>query len=481
MLSHRNALARALLIACAALVAARGANAEWEWEAVYDVTEADEAYSLNLAAAAADTTMKFCVYKTTSLDSPGIEAVEDNCNADAAINGNTITDNVAVATLDEGTTYQITMNANSWLSVFNVKFPSNGYYAMYTEHLPSEFYFTGGTELELLKDAESHDVAAAWRSDYDYSVPVNQWRNTMVGCLAVWVVTLTGLFLIVYSKIWDIIKPYAMMFASGTLLATAFALVLYESNHLITGSDEGLASGRWTAMILAGFLTSPVIAILLKVALPNMSEDDDEDVEKTGKDLKVTNITDSCCDNNVKDVNGCETSFTNKNVRVRFLLSLIAGDFFHNFTDGVFIGAAFQCNAKLAWSIVGVTVAHEVPQELGDFAVLKTQLNFSTVKALLYNVISGSSVMLGGIVVMSSNVSDLSTGMLLAYGAGNYIYCATVHMFSQGSKSAIFDAKRLFAFAIGCIAIGLILLDHDHCTSTYGTAAGGDAHAGHAH
>jgi UTP--glucose-1-phosphate uridylyltransferase len=85
--------------------------------------------------------------------------------------------------------------------------------------------------------------------------------------------------------------------------------------------------------------------------------------------------------------------------------------------------------------------------------------------------------MLGGIVVMSSSVSDVSVGMLLAYGAGNYIYCATVHMFSQGSKSAIFDAKRLFAFAIGCVIIGLILLDHEHCTATYGTATGGDAHA----
>ena len=234
-------------------------------------------------------------------------------------------------------------------------------------------------------------------------------------------------------------------------------------------------------MILAGFLTSPVIAILLKLALPEMAAaDDDDDVEKTascGKELKLTNIADGCCDNNVKDANGCETSLKNKNVRVRFLLSLIVGDFFHNFTDGVFIGAAFQCNATLAWSIVGVTVMHEVPQELGDFAVLKNQLGFSTPAALLYNFIAGSSVMLGGIVVMSSSVSDVSVGMLLAYGAGNYIYCATVHMFSQGSKSAIFDAKRLFAFAIGCVIIGLILLDDEHCTATYGTATGGAAHA----
>jgi hypothetical protein len=245
MFSTRSALARALLLSCAVLAAARGANAAWEWEAAYDVTEADEAYSLNLAKApSTESTMKFCVYKTTSLDKTGIEAVEDNCDEDAATSA--IVANGAVTTLAQGTTYQITMNTVSWLSVFNVQFPSNGYYAMYTEHKPSEYYFTGGTELELLKDAESHDVAATWRSDYDYSVPSNQWRNTMLGCLAVWVVTLAGLFLIINSKIWDVIKPYALMFASGTLLATAFALVLYESNHLLTGSDEGETAPRTT-------------------------------------------------------------------------------------------------------------------------------------------------------------------------------------------------------------------------------------------
>ena len=63
-------------------------------------------------------------------------------------------------------------------------------------------------------------------------------------------------------------------------------------------------------------------------------------------------------------------------------MSLIVGDFFHNFTDGVFIGAAFQCNASLAWKIIAVTVGHEIPQELADFAVLTNSLGFSTIKAL---------------------------------------------------------------------------------------------------
>ena len=133
-------------------------------------------------------------------------------------------------------------------------------------------------------------------------------------------------------------------------------------------------------------------------------------------------------------------------------MSLIVGDFFHNFTDGVFIGAAFMCNASIAWKIVLVTVGHEIPQELADFAILTNHLGFSTKKALAYNCLSGLSVMFGGITIMAAEVSSLDTGMLLAYAAGNYLYCATVHMFSQGSKDRFFDAKKLLAFVLGACA-----------------------------
>ena len=192
-------------------------------------------------------------------------------------------------------------------------------------------------------------------------------------------------------------------------------------------------------------------------------------------------IDDACCAG-LADGDDCEKSITNVNVRSRFLMSLIVGDFFHNFTDGVFIGAAFQCNTSLAWKIVAVTVGHEIPQELADFAVLTNSLGFSTTKALAYNIISGLSVMLGGIAIMIAEISNLDTGMILAYGAGNYLYCATVHMFSQGSKDRFFDAKKLLVFALGAIAIGLILLDHEHCEApALESAANADPHAGHGH
>ena len=46
-------------------------------------------------------------------------------------------------------------------------------------------------------------------------------------------------------------------------------------------------------------------------------------------------------------------------------------DFIHNFADGIFLGFAFYaCDASFAWSMVGATIAHELPQELlgGDVA-----------------------------------------------------------------------------------------------------------------
>ena len=85
--------------------------------------------------------------------------------------------------------------------------------------------------------------------------------------------------------------------------------------------------------------------------------------------------------------------------------------------------------------------------------------------------------MLGGIAIMAADISNLDTGMLLAYGAGNYIYCATVRMFSQGSKTIDVEIKKLLVFIIGAVAIGLIPGSRTPCRRRRHAAA--DPHAGH--
>ena len=515
-ISKRLALSATLLLLCLGTARASEDHHDhepaWEHESVYDIHEMpDETYSLNLARATDATTIKFCFAITDEASAHGVHEVEDSCHLDEE-NPVAVAANDPAVTVVSGTTYIATFDPDSWLSVFNVQFDEHGHYALFLEHHPSEFQVEGGTEMAFLKDAEAHDVEPAWVAAAATSDRKSPWGNTLLGCLAVWAVTLCGVLLIINQKFWETIKPYMMMFASGTLLSTAFALVLYESTHLLAVSgDEGLDAGRWTAMIMCGFVTSPVIGLCLRRALPGDAETSvpvavadpkaaaaatatklvgdccDTDIERAGPKAAATatKLVGGCCDTDIEragadNAPSCEKSIENANVRHRFLLALIVGDFFHNFTDGIFIGAAFMCNTSLAWKIVAVTVAHEIPQELSDFAILRTALGFSTPKALAYNVISGSSVMLGGVAIMTADISNLDTGMLLAYGAGNYIYCATVHMFSQGSKSIEVEIKKLLVFIIGAVAIGLILLDHEHCVAD-GADAAADPHAGHGH
>ena len=518
-ISKRLALGATLLLLC--LGTARASEDDhdhhhdedaWEHASVFDIHEMPaETYSLNLARATDDlTTIKFCFALTDEASAHGVHEVEDSCHVDEETPVPIAANDPAV-TVVSGTTYVASFDPDSWLSVFNLQFAEHGHYALFLEHDPSEFHVEGGTEMAFLKDAESHDVEPAWEPSAAVAGRTTPWANTMLGCLAVWVVTLCGVLLIINQPLWEAVKPYAMMFASGTLLSTAFALVLYESTHMLAVSgNEGLDAGRWTAMIMCGFVTSPVIGVCLRQFLPAPGDEETNaladpkavaaaaaarqkieggccstDVEKVApRPPSGQTFEGGCCDadveKNAPNASSCEKSLLNDSVRQRFLLALILGDFFHNFTDGIFIGAAFQCNTSLAWKIVAVTVAHEIPQELADFAVLRTAMGFSTAKALAYNVVSGSSVMLGGVAVMAAEVSNLDTGMLLAYGAGNYIYCATVHMFSQGSKDFAVEIKKLLVFIVGAVAIGLILLDHEHCEAE-GAAAAADPHAGHDH
>ena len=153
----------------------------------------------------------------------------------------------------------------------------------------------------------------------------------------------------------------------------------------------------------------------------------------------------------------------------------------HNFCDGIFIGAGFaSCDSAMGWSITAATVYHELAQEISDFIILTDpkQGGLNPFVALGLNFVSGLSVMLGAIVILSAEMDNYATGLILAYGGGVYVQVAAGECMPKAylaSRTLKLHCIALFCFFIGAAAIGLVLLDHKHC-------AGGDGHDhGHAH
>jgi len=121
----------------------------------------------------------------------------------------------------------------------------------------------------------------------------------------------------------------------------------------------------------------------------------------------------------------------------------LLGDGVHNFIDGVVIAASFITSIPLGATTTLAVVAHEIPQEIGDFGIL-IYGGFSKVKALLYNFLTAIIAIFGATFMyfFSSFFPSNSLEYLLAFAAGGFIYIATsdlipeLHKETETAKSA---------------------------------------------
>jgi zinc and cadmium transporter len=115
--------------------------------------------------------------------------------------------------------------------------------------------------------------------------------------------------------------------------------------------------------------------------------------------------------------------------RKRSLASLIVvGDGIHNFVDGVLIAAAFLTDVHLGIVTAIAVAAHEIPQEVGDFAIL-LHSGLSRTRALVYNVLSSVTTVFGGIASYYS-LSQMHgvVPYALAVAASSFIYIAVADL-----------------------------------------------------
>jgi zinc and cadmium transporter len=103
---------------------------------------------------------------------------------------------------------------------------------------------------------------------------------------------------------------------------------------------------------------------------------------------------------------------------------VIVGDAFHTFVDGTVIAAAVLTSIPLGITTALAVATHEIPQEVGDVAIL-LRAGFSRGRAFTLNLLSGIGGILGaiGMLAASHSMPNLLP-YVLAFAAGNFLYVA---------------------------------------------------------
>lgn len=111
-------------------------------------------------------------------------------------------------------------------------------------------------------------------------------------------------------------------------------------------------------------------------------------------------------------------------------IMIILGDAIHNFADGLALGAAFSSNVNVGIATAIAVFCHELPHELGDFAVL-LQNGMSLKKAMFWNLFSALTAFIGLIVSLLVATDDEVRLWIFAVTAGMFLYIALTDLLPQ--------------------------------------------------
>lgn len=198
-------------------------------------------------------------------------------------------------------------------------------------------------------------------------------------------VMLAGAFALLSRSAW---VPLLVSFAIGALLGASFLEVL---PHALSSGGE---ASTVTGIVLAGILCFFVLEKLVLWRHCHAEICEGHTPADTGHD------------------------------HGRSGMMILIGDSFHNFVDGVLIAAAFIEDTRLGIITALAIVAHEIPQEIGDFLIL-LHSGFSKGRAVFYNLLSSLATLVGGLLAYFS-LSQIQGAVptMLALAAASMIYVA---------------------------------------------------------
>lgn len=138
---------------------------------------------------------------------------------------------------------------------------------------------------------------------------------------------------------------------------------------------------------------------------------------------------------------------------------ILIGDAFHNFVDGVVITAAFLTSIPLGIAASLAVIAHEIPQEVGDFAILLDN-GYAPRKALVLNTLSAATTLPGALLSYFWLAETReAVPYILGISAASFIYIAAADLI-PGLHRQVTAAASLRQLALLLAGIGTIAIFH---------------------
>ena len=134
---------------------------------------------------------------------------------------------------------------------------------------------------------------------------------------------------------------------------------------------------------------------------------------------------------------------------------IIASDSIHNLIDGMIIGVSYLISIEIGIATTIAIVLHEIPQEIGHFAVL-LHSGYSKIKAILLNFISSLFAILGTatVFIFGQNINSYIP-ILIAFAAGGFLYIAGSDLVPELHKTS--NKKESFLQFVAII-IGIAIM-----------------------
>jgi zinc and cadmium transporter len=225
---------------------------------------------------------------------------------------------------------------------------------------------------------------------------------------------------------------FTVSFSTGLLLATATLHLLPEA------LESGLTPHEVFPLLLAGILG---FFALEKFALWRHVHAGSGEID--------THQNDHQCDDHTHSHHHLHGSQGET-------LSILVGDGFHNFTDGLLIAAAFLADPSLGWAATLAIIAHEVPQEAGDFAILLAA-GWKRGRALFWNGVSSLTAVAGGVIgYFALEHAQEWVPHILTIAAASFLYIAVADLMPRLKRehTAMGWHGLLLAAGIAVVVLG---------------------------